>query len=70
MKRRDAIKTAIGSVLGALFAPFVAKAPAPDETVYFKGKPLVTVPNMDDSVFVIHTFQMKNPRPHFVMRLE
>ncbi len=51
MKRRDAIKTAIGSVLaalGVLAAPLMAKVATGLETVYFRGKPLVWVPNMGE----------------------
>ncbi len=65
MKRRDAIKAAIGSVLGFACASLVAKAVEP-EAVYFKGVRIETVPKMDTKVFITHTFQLKQ-RPYAVL---
>lgn len=66
MKRRDAIKTAIGSVLGLLAAPFVAKAAPVSETIYLKGVPLVWVPYLDGPIGHTHSLNMEplTPGPH------
>ena len=70
MKRRDAIKTIIGSVLGVACAPLVTKAVEPS----FDDKMAAAVAAHDwkppikegDRVFATYSFQLKS-RPRVVL---